>query len=57
MAIRLTVDNMLQFCLLSEKRASLSGLNDMQLENEFGSALQFYKEAMFYDTIGGKEFK
>jgi cyclic pyranopterin phosphate synthase len=57
MAIRLTVDNTLQFCLLNEKSSNLTGLNDVQLENEFASALQFYEEAVFYDTIGGKESK
>jgi cyclic pyranopterin phosphate synthase len=56
MALRLTSDNKLQFCLLNENNCiDLNGLDDKQIEEKFVLSLQFYKDSYFKNNIYSKE--
>lgn len=48
MALRLTSDNKLQYCLLNEKNSvSLEGLSNIEIATIFSNALKIYEEAHF----------
>jgi molybdenum cofactor biosynthesis enzyme MoaA len=48
MALRLTADNHLQYCLLNDNISySITGLSDEEMENEFAKSLKIYKNAYF----------